>query len=102
KQELQVVLDARARQVDLLVRLLVHEHDVLARVVEVLHVLDLRVDAGELLPGAERPLDDRAAGQALQLRSDERTALAGLDVLELDDPPDVAVELDMSAVPELV
>ena len=39
---------------------------------------------------------------ALQLRAHERAALAGLDVLELDDAPDVAVELDVHPVLELV
>ena len=40
--------------------------------------------------------------QRLQLRPDERAALAGLDVLELDDPPRLPIELDVHPVPELV
>ena len=47
-------------------------------------------------------LDDLAALDLLQLRAHERAALAGLDVLELDDLPDHAVELDVHAVLELV
>jgi hypothetical protein len=34
--------------------------------------------------------------------SSERAALAGLHVLELDDPPRLAVELDVHAVAELI
>ena len=87
---------------DLLVRLLVHEDDLGARVVEVLDALDLRVDARELLAGAEGLVDDGARAEVLELRAHERAALAGLHVLELDDAPDVAVDLDVHAVAELV
>jgi hypothetical protein len=34
--------------------------------------------------------------------ADERAALPGLDVLELDDPPHLAVELDVHPVLEAV
>ena len=100
--ERQLVLEVRVRQRQLLVGLLVHEDDLVARVVEVLHVLRLGADAVELLARAERPVDDRAGGERLQLRADERAALAGLDVLELDDAPRLALELDVHPVPELV
>jgi hypothetical protein len=60
------------------------------------------VHARELLACAERAVDDGARVETLQLRTHERTALARLDVLELDDAPDVAVDLDMHPVPELV
>ena len=78
------------------------KYDVVAVVVEVLDVLHLGVHARELLAGAERLVDDGARLEALQLRADERAALARLHVLELDDPPDLAVELDVHAVLELV
>ena len=94
--------DRVARQVELVVGLRVHEDDVVAGVVEVLDVLHLGVDARELLAGAERLVDDRARLERLQLRAHERAALARLDVLELDDPPDDPVELDVHAVLELV
>ena len=74
----------------------------LAVVVEVLHVLRLGVDARELLAGAERAVDDGAGVGVLHLRAHERAALARLHVLELDDAPDAAVELDVHAVLELV
>ena len=59
-------------------------------------------DARELLPRAERLLDDGSAVEPFELRADERAALARLDVLELDDAPDVSVELDVHSVLELV
>ena len=80
----------------------IHEVDVGAVVVEELDALRLGVDARELLPCAERPVDDGARFEALQLRADEGAALAGLDVLELDDPPDLVVQLDVHPVLEAV
>ena len=52
--------------------------------------------------GAERPVDDRPVGGPPQLRAHDSPALAGLDVLELDDLEDRAVDLDVVAVLELV
>src|SRR5205085_3847442 len=56
----------------------------------------------ELLARAERAVDDGARIEVLYPRPHERTALAGLDVLELDDPPDAAVEPDVHSVAKLV
>ena len=94
--------DRLARERELLVRLLLHEDDLVARVVEVLDALHLGVHPLELLAGAEGLVDDRAGVEVLQLRAHERAALAGLDVLELDDAPDAALDLDVHAVLELV
>jgi hypothetical protein len=60
------------------------------------------VDRAELLAGAEGLVDDVAVACAAQLRADEGAALAGLDVLELEDLEDRAVDLDVVAVLELV
>jgi hypothetical protein len=60
------------------------------------------VNARHLLAGPEGLVDDAARLQRLQLGADERTALAGLDVLEVDDAVDGAVDLDVHAVLELV
>ena len=89
-------------QRELLVGAFVHEDDLVAGVVQVLHVLRLRVDAGHLLARPERAVDDGARLEVLQPRADERAALPRLHVLELDDAPDLAVELDVHAVLELV
>ena len=93
---------SRVRQPELLVRLLVHEVRLAAVVVEELDVLHLGVHARELLAGAESVLDDGAGLEVLQLRADERAALARLHVLELDDAPHRAAVLDVHPVLELV
>src|SRR5204863_845931 len=94
--------DRLAWQCGLFVGLLIHEDDLIAGLVEVLHVLDLSVHARKLLAGAKGAVDHGARVEVLHLRPHERAALAGLDVLELDDPPDAAVELDVHSVAELV
>jgi hypothetical protein len=70
--------------------------------VEELHLARLGPHRAELLARAERPVDHGAVGRPPQLGPDERPALAGLDVLELDDLEDGAVDLDVVAVLELV
>ena len=100
RQVCERIRDVGAREPELLVRLLVHEVSLGAVVVEVLDVLHLRVDTRELLAGAKRAIDDGAGLECLQLRPHERTAR--LHVLELDDPPDDAVDLDVHPVAELV
>ena len=56
----------------------------------------------ELLAGAKRAVDHVAVGSAAQFRAHERSALARLDVLEVDDLEDRPVDLDVVAVLELV
>src|SRR6266478_4405921 len=90
------------RDGELLVRLGVHEMHVGPVVVEVLHVLRLGMHAGELLAGAEGAVDDGARVERPKFRAHECATLARLHVLELEDPPDLAVELDMHAVLEAV
>src|SRR6266508_3219037 len=102
RDELELAGDAGARKRELLVGLLLHEHDVVARVVEVLRVLHLGVHPLELLACTEGPVDGRAGREVLELRADECAALARLHVLELHDPPDAAVHLDVHPVLELV
>ena len=99
---LQRLGHARLRQRDLLVGLLVHEVRVGAVGVEELHLARLGVDRAELLAGAEGTVDHIAVSRAAELGADEGAALAGLDVLELDDLEDGAFDLDVIAVLELV
>jgi hypothetical protein len=70
--------------------------------VEELHLPGLGADRPELLARPEGLVEHRAIRHPLQLRAHERAALAGLDVLELDDLEDGAVDLDVGAVLELV
>ena len=66
------------------------------------HLARLGADRAELLAGAEGAVDHGAVVGALELGANERPALAGLDVLELDDLEDRPVHLDVGAVLELV
>ena len=51
--------------------------------------------------GVERVVDDAAGLDVLELRADERAALAGLHMLELHDGAQLAVVLDAHAVLEI-
>ena len=88
--------------VRLVVGLRVHEHVVVAVVVQVLHVLALDDRLLDLDPGVERLVDHGAGPHVADLRADERAALARLDVLELDDLEQVVVELERDAVLQVV
>jgi hypothetical protein len=72
--------------------------EVVARGVKVLRVVRLEPDVDDLLARVPGLVDDLAGLQALELRADERTALARLDVLELDDAEEVVLVLDDEAV----
>jgi hypothetical protein len=67
-----------------------------------LHPAHLGAHGAELLAGPEGAVDHVAVRGAAQLGAHERPALAGLDVLELDDLKDGAVDVDVAAVAELV
>ena len=69
----------------------VHEVVKVAVVVAVLHAAALDERFLELRGGVEAGLGDSAGDDVLHLHADERRALAGLDVLELDDLHDLAV-----------
>ena len=86
----------------LVVGLRVHEVRVGPVRVEELHLAALGVDLPELLAGPEGPVDHGPVRGPPQPRAHERPALAGLDVLELEDLEDGAVHLDVVAVLELV
>ena len=70
--------------------------------VQELHVA--LVDRGplDLLTGAEGAVDDGAGADVPQGRAHERTALAGLHVLEVDDLEQALVEIEGHAVLEVV
>jgi hypothetical protein len=70
--------------------------------IEELHAPRLGAHGAELLARAERPVDHGPVGRPPQPGADERPALAGLDVLELEHLEDGAVDLDVVAVLELV
>ena len=70
--------------------------------VEELHLARLGPDRAELLARTERLVDHGAVGRPLELRAHESRPLPRLDVLELDDLEDRALDVDVGAVPELV
>src|SRR6266545_3964831 len=99
-EEVARVADLLRRQRDLVVGLRIHE--VIAVVlVEVLHVLVLEVDQLHFFAGAERVVDDAPLPHVLELGAHEGAALAGLDVLEIDDGVWLPIELDLEALLEL-
>ena len=59
------------------------------------------VELDDLLARAERVVDDAALSHVLELGAHEGTALAGLDVLEIDDGIRLPVELDLQPLLEL-
>ena len=84
--------DRRDRQ--LVVGRGVHEHVVVAVAVQELHVLALDDGLLDADAGVERAVEDVARADVAQLGAHERTALARLDVLELDDLEQAVVELE--------
>jgi hypothetical protein len=80
----------------------VHEHEVGAVVVEVLHRALVDVGGLDLDAGVEGLVDDLAGQDVLQLGAHEGRPLAGLDVLELDDGPQLAVDVEHKAVLQVV
>ena len=89
--------------VELVVGLVVHEDERVGLAVEVLHLALVDDRERDLLVGTERAVDHRTARDLLQLRADERAALARLHVLELDhgDQP-LLREVEGHAVLEIV
>jgi hypothetical protein len=94
--------DGGIRNVQLVVGGGVHEDVVLAVLVEVLHLALVDTGCLDLDASVERPVDDLAGQDVLQFGADEGAALARLDVLELDDRPQAAVEVEDQTVLEVV
>jgi hypothetical protein len=90
QQVLRGVTDDPGLTRDLVVGVTVHEDEVRAVVVEVLHRPLVDVRGLDLDAGVEGLVDDLAGQDVLQLGPHEGRALAGLDVLELDDGPQLA------------
>jgi putative heme degradation protein len=97
-QEARVVADPVLADRELVEALGVHEVIVVAGRVKVLGIVRLEPHVDDLLAGVPRLVDDLAGLEALELRADERAALARLDVLELDDAEEVVLVLDDEAV----
>src|SRR4029079_95503 len=70
--------------------------------VEVLHRALVDVARLDLGAGVERLVDDLAGEDGLELGAHERGALAGLHVLELDDGPELSLDVEHHAVLQVV
>src|SRR6478736_10356188 len=96
------VADGGLRHVELVVGVGVHEDEVRAVLVQVLHRALVDVARLDLDAGVEGLVDDLARQDVLELGAHERGALARLDVLELDDGPQLALEVEDQAVLQVV
>ena len=101
EQEVRGVADGGGGDGDLVVVGDVHEDEAVAVVVEVGEVAAVDVLDLDLGAGVVRAVDDLARDDVLELGADERAALAGLDVLELDDVPELPVDVEDDAVPDV-
>ena len=79
---------------ELLVALGLHEVVVVAVLIQELDLAVVQLDARPLLAGLERPLDRLAALDVAELDADLRRASSDLEVVVVEDLPQVAVELD--------
>ena len=102
EHEVLHVADDLRRDLELLVGAGVHEDVGGAVVVEVLHRPLVDVGHLDLDVGVEGLVDGLARLDVLQLRAHDRPALAGLVVLEPDDLPELAVEVEHHAVLQVV
>src|SRR5262245_38480928 len=97
------VAQGRGLDVHLVVGGVVHEDVmVFALAVEQLHLALVDDCLLELLVGAVGATDDGACAHVLELRSNERAALARLDVLELDDLEQALGQVERHAVLQVV
>src|SRR5690348_1489084 len=96
------VTDHRRGNPRLVVVLHVHEDEVGALAVQVLHLAPVDIGHVHLDAGVEGAVDDLARHDVLQLAAHEGAALARLDMLELDDGPELAVEVQRHAVLQVV
>src|SRR3954469_17886632 len=96
------VADDGLRHVELVVGVGVHEDEVGAVLVEVLHRALVDVARLDLGAGVEGLVDDLPGQDGLELGAHEGGPLAGLHVLELDDGPELSLDVEHHAVLQVV
>ena len=96
------IAERRLRDVHLVVGARVHEHVLTAVLVQELHVLAIDDRLLDLDAGVERLVDHRPVADVADLGAHEGAALAGLDVLELDDLEQAVVEFEGDPVLQVV
>src|SRR5450631_736962 len=102
EHELRGLADHVAGDVDLIEGVAVHEDEVVAVLVQVLHSPLVDVGRLDLGPSVEGLVNDLAGQNRLELGPHEGWALAGLDVLELHDRPELVADIEDHAVLEVV
>src|SRR6266480_2126731 len=102
QQEVDLLAHRVLGDLDLLVGLGVHEYEVVAVPVKVLHLTF--VDARGLYPDAcvEGPIDHSAGQHILQAGTNEGGALPRVDMLELYDGPQLAIDAQYHAILKIV
>src|SRR5665647_2162913 len=96
------VADHIGGDVELVVGVAIHEDEVVAVLVQVLHRSLVDVGGVDLGARVEGLVDDLAGEDRLELGPDERRTLAGFDVLELDNGPELVADVEDHAVLEVV
>jgi hypothetical protein len=89
-----LIADDVGRQRDLVVAFHVHEMEAVAVLVHVLMLAVLDEGALDLIGGLEAQRDLHAVGDPAHVHLGDRRALAGMDVLDGHDDPELAVDLD--------
>src|SRR5690554_4703343 len=94
EHEVGGVTDLNLAEGDLVVVARVHEHVAVAVLVQVLEVAAVDRLGLDLRARVERAVDGLSGADVLHLGADEGSALARLDVLELDDGPQSAIHVE--------
>ena len=102
EQELGLVADQGLRNEDLVVGGHVHEDEVVAVFIGVLEVAVVNGFEFHLHAGIESLVDNLAREDILDGGAHESRALARLDVLELDDGPQLAIEVQDGTVLDVI
>ena len=102
QQELGLIADESLWNVDLIVGGHIHEHEVVAVLVGVLEVAVIDGFEFHLHAGIEGLVNDLAREDVLDGGAHESGALARLDVLELDDGPQLAIEVQDGTVLDVI
>ena len=95
------VADGLGGHAHLVVGVGIHEVEIGTVVVQVLHLAGFQAHGVEFRAGVERVVDHATGLDVAKLRADEGAALAGLDMLELDDGAHLAVVDDAHSVLEI-
>ncbi len=95
------IADLFPHQGDLLVRLRVHEGQIIAVRIEKLHLALFEAASVDALAGAVGAFENQAGDHALHLATSEGIALSGLDELGFDDDEGFSFDFDLQALAQI-